>query len=127
VSAAQGWAGPPAADPPVVTPTPAAVIDADKPTPFDLDQIQIVAWSVAGAVLYLLFVVVGVFAFAAAFGMWAGAVVGIAGGAVPSAYSLRQASQRRAVWERERAGAEFRGAGDAPGITLPSSDVRVIG
>ena len=127
MSAALGWAGPPTADPPVVTPTPAAVIDADKRVPFDLDKLQEIAWTIVGAALYLIGVIAGGFLLAATFAGWVGALLVLLAGAVPSGYSLRQASQRRAVWERERAAAEFRGAGDAPGITLPSSDVRVIG
>ena len=71
--------------------------------PIDLDRLQETAWTIVGAVLYLVGAVAGGVLLGQAFGAWVGALLLLVAGALPSAYTLRRASERRGESDRAAA------------------------
>lgn len=80
---------------------PVAAVEVVGRRPVDLDQLQEAVTAVGGFTLYLVGALGGALALGTAFGSWVGFLLLLAAGAVPSGYTLKRNSERRA--ERERA------------------------
>ena len=89
-------------------------MSAEHREPIDLDKVQVVAWAVVGAALYLGFAVASAIALTLAFGAWVGCLVGLGAGTLPAGYSLVKAHQRTAAREARAGQATFRGDEQPP-------------